>query len=61
MEKNEVHAVELVRKIRDEHYLELQGKTTAERIAFYQEQARRLHAKLARKMRKRKVAVASLA
>jgi len=61
MEKNEVHAVELVRKIRDEHYLELQGKTAAERIAFYQEQARRLHVKLAKKMRKRKTVIATLA
>lgn len=60
MEKPEVHAVELVRKIRDEHYLELQGKTTAERISYYQEQARRLHAKLAKKIRKHKTPIANL-
>lgn len=63
MEKNEargeIHAVELVRKIRDQHSLELHGKTAAERIAFYQEEARNLHAKLAKNPEKRKTDVPS--
>ena len=48
MVKNEIRVVELVRKIRDEHYVELQGKTIEERIAFYEEEARRFHAKMAK-------------
>jgi hypothetical protein len=48
MEKIEVHAVEVVRRIRDQHYAQLLGKTPQERIAFYRERARWLHAKLAK-------------
>jgi len=44
----EFHAVEYVRAIRDRHYRELKGKTPEERIAFYREKARQLHAKLRR-------------
>jgi hypothetical protein len=51
MAKHEIRAVELVRKIRDEHYVELQGKTIEERIAFYEEEARRFHTKMAKKVK----------
>jgi hypothetical protein len=54
MEAIEIHAAELVRKIRDKQTAELQGKSPAERIAYYRERARRLHAKLAKRMKKRK-------
>ena len=49
MEPIEIHAVELVREIRDQQTIELQGKSPAEQIAYYREKARRFHAKLARK------------
>jgi len=38
--------VELVRRIRDQHYEQLKDKTHAERIAFYAQQAKELHAQL---------------
>lgn len=47
-----IHAVELVRKIRDKQTLELQGMTPIEQIAYYHEKARRLHAKLAKRAKK---------
>ncbi len=43
MAKNEIKAVEMVRRIRDRHYKLLKGKTAQERIAFYREQARRMN------------------
>ena len=58
MEPIEIHAVELVRKIRDQQMLELQGKSAAERIAYYQAKARKLHAKLAKQTKKRKTGMA---
>jgi hypothetical protein len=41
-------AVEMTRRIRDDYYAELTGKTPEERIAFYREKARALHAELGR-------------
>jgi len=38
--------VELTRRIRDQHYEQLKNKTHAERIAFYAQQAKELHARL---------------
>ena len=46
MMNREFHAVEYVRVIRDRNYRELKGKSPQERIAFYREKARQLHAKL---------------
>ncbi len=46
MMNREFHAVEFVRAIRDRNYRELKDKTPQERIAFYREKARQLHAKL---------------
>ena len=54
MEAIEIHAVELVRAIRDQQRLELQGKSSAEQIAYYREKARKLHAKLAKRVKKKK-------
>jgi hypothetical protein len=54
MEPIEIHAVELVREIRNQQTLELQGKTPAEQIAYYREKARKFHAKLANRKKKRK-------
>ena len=39
-------AVEMTRRIRDQHYEQLKDKTHAERIAFYQKQAQELHMRL---------------
>jgi hypothetical protein len=61
MESIEVHAVELVREIRDKQMLELQGKSPAEQIAYYHEKARQFHAKLAKRAKKRKAVVAATA
>jgi hypothetical protein len=49
MEQTNIKAVEMVRQIRDRHYELLKGKSHAERIQFYHEQAQRLHARLAQK------------
>lgn len=43
-----IKAVEMTRQIRDAHFAELVGKTSGERIAFYREKARLLHAELGR-------------
>ena len=61
MEPIEIHAVELVRKIRDQQTLELQGKSPAEQIDYYHERARKLHAKLAKRTKKKKTRMAVLA
>lgn len=39
METNKINTVEMTRAIRDENARKMRGKTHAERIAFYQEQA----------------------
>ncbi len=41
-----IRAVELVRSIRDGHYERLKNSTPQEKIAFFQEKARRLHMEL---------------
>jgi len=46
MDKKKIKAVEMTRKIRDEHAKRLAGKSYAERIAFYRERARKMEKKL---------------
>ena len=46
MDKKKIDAIEMTRKIRDEHARRLAGKSHAERIAFYREQAKRMEKKL---------------
>lgn len=58
MEPIEIHAVELVRKIRDQQTMELQGKSPAEQIAYYHERARKLHTKLAKRTKRKKAIIA---
>jgi hypothetical protein len=41
-----MHAVDMVRRIRDAHYEMLQGKTRAERMAFRRAEAAKLEATL---------------
>ena len=41
-------AVELVRSIREKHYARLKGSSAQEKIAFFREKARALHAALGR-------------
>lgn len=43
-----IKAVELVRGIRDSHYERLKDSSPQEKIAFFREKARRLHAELGR-------------
>ena len=47
MKKTMIKAVEMVRRIRDEHYEQLRGKSPEERIAFYRAKASLLEAELA--------------
>lgn len=44
--KTTVDAIKMTRMIRDQHYELLKDKTVEERMAFYQEKARKLHQKL---------------
>ncbi|HEX6287885.1 MAG TPA: hypothetical protein VFZ66_01780 [Herpetosiphonaceae bacterium] len=46
MEQNTIKAVEMTRAIRDKYADELQGKSPAEIIAFYQQKAQALHTQL---------------
>jgi hypothetical protein len=47
MEKNkEIKAVEMVRKIRDEHADQIRDMSPAERLAHYREEGARAHKKL---------------
>lgn len=46
MEKTEFRAVEMTRQIRAEHAEHLRDAAAEERIRFYREKARRLHAEL---------------
>ena len=41
-----LNTIEMIRKIRDEHAEKLAGKSHAERIAFYREQARKMEKKI---------------
>ena len=49
-----IKAVELVRRIRDEHQELLRGKSPEERAAFYREKADQLHEKLGRRKESKK-------
>lgn len=42
MEEKTINAIELTRKIRDEHARRLAGASHAQRIAFYRERAKRM-------------------
>jgi hypothetical protein len=44
MEKQTIDAVEMTRRIRDAHHEQLKDATAAERIRFFREKARRVHA-----------------
>jgi len=46
MDAKKINAIEMTRKIRDEHAKRLAGKSHAERIAFYREQAKKMEKKL---------------
>jgi hypothetical protein len=46
MAEREIGAVEMVRSIRDAHYENLKGLSSQEKIAFFREKARALHADL---------------
>ena len=39
-------ALEMTRRIRDQHYEQLKDRTHTERIAFYKQQAQELHTRL---------------
>lgn len=54
MEPIEIHTVALVRQIRDKQSRELLGKSPAEQIAYYHEKAQAFHAKLAKKVSRKK-------
>ena len=43
MKKSEVKTMELIRRIREAHYEQLQGKTHAEQIAFYRAKAQQMN------------------
>ncbi len=47
MKKKTIKAVEMVRRIRDEHYEQLRDKSPEERMAFYRAKARRFQAEIA--------------
>jgi hypothetical protein len=46
MDAQTIKAVEMTRQIRDRHAEQLAGKTHAERMAFYREQAKKLQKKV---------------
>jgi hypothetical protein len=48
MDELEIKAVEVVRGIRDAHYEKLKDLSPQEKIAFFKEKARTLHAELGR-------------
>ncbi len=43
MKKSEMKTIELIRRIREAHYEQLQGKTHAEQIAFYRAKAQQMN------------------
>ncbi len=47
MARKTIKAVEMTRRIREKNYQRLLGMSHAERLAFYQEQARLMNAKAA--------------
>jgi hypothetical protein len=46
MDAKKINAIEMTRKIRDDHAKRLAGKSHAERIAFYRERARIMEKKI---------------
>jgi hypothetical protein len=48
MRELEIRAVEMVRRIRDAHYERLKDRSPQEKIVFFREKARALHADLGR-------------
>jgi hypothetical protein len=46
MNEKTINAVEMTRKIRDNHAKRLAGKSHAERMAFYRERARKMQKKV---------------
>ena len=46
MDMQTIDTIALTRQIRDNHYQYLRGKTHAERIAFYREQAEEMQKKI---------------
>jgi hypothetical protein len=48
MREPEIKAVEMVRSIREAHYAKLKGLSPKEKIMFFREKARALHAELGR-------------
>jgi hypothetical protein len=46
MDEKTINAVEMTRKIRDNHAKRLAGKSHAERMAFYRERARKMQKKV---------------
>ncbi|HYH83428.1 MAG TPA: hypothetical protein VEX86_26775 [Longimicrobium sp.] len=48
MEPTQIDAVAMTRRIRDAHAEQLKDATPEERIRFFREKARRLHAELAK-------------
>ena len=46
MDTQTIDTVALIRQIRDENYQRLQGKTHAERIAYYRKQASKMQSKI---------------
>ena len=48
MREPEIRAVEMVRNIREAHYAKLKGLSPKEKIMFFREKARALHAELGR-------------
>ena len=46
MDAKKINTIEMTRKIRDEHAKRLAGKSHAERIAFYREQANKMEKKI---------------
>jgi len=48
MEKKEIDAVKMTRRIRDAHAEQLENASPAERIRFFREKARRVHARIGR-------------
>jgi nucleosome binding factor SPN SPT16 subunit len=46
MDKKKINTIEMTRRIRDEHAKQLAGKSHAERITFYREQAKKMEKKI---------------
>lgn len=46
MDTQTIDTIALIRQIRDKHYQCLHGKTHAERIAFYREQAEKMQMRI---------------